>query len=135
MVRKKIVLHFPHRLVNQPVVCNLVKRYDLEFTILKAYITPREQGLLVLELKGEDSAFAEGMQYLDEIGIERQWLSQDIVRDETGCTHCGACINVCPSSALTMERPVMLVRFDKEKCVACELCVGACPVKAMEVHF
>ncbi|MDD3988102.1 MAG: NIL domain-containing protein, partial [Candidatus Omnitrophica bacterium] len=35
MVSKRIVLHFPHRLVNQPLVYKLVKEYDLQFNILK----------------------------------------------------------------------------------------------------
>ena len=135
MVTKKIVLHFPRRLAGQPIVCDLVKRYQLDFNILKAAITPREEGLLVLELKGEDHAFAQGMAYLDQIGVARQWLSQDIVRDDDACIHCGACTPVCPNGALAIDRATMRVDYDNEKCVACELCVRACPVNAMQVHF
>jgi len=32
-----------------------VKQYNLDFNILKAQITPNEEGLLVVELKGEDN--------------------------------------------------------------------------------
>ncbi|MEE9366326.1 MAG: NIL domain-containing protein, partial [Dehalococcoidales bacterium] len=51
-VSKRVVLHFPRRLVEQPVVYRLVKDYNLEFNILRASITaePEEEGLLVLEL-------------------------------------------------------------------------------------
>ncbi|GAJ01630.1 unnamed protein product, partial [marine sediment metagenome] len=48
MISKRIVLKFPHRLVDQPIVCNLAKYFDLEFNILKAYIIPKEEGLLIL---------------------------------------------------------------------------------------
>jgi len=49
-VSKRIVLHFPKRMVDRPIVSRLVKDYDLDFNILKALVTPEEEGLLVLEL-------------------------------------------------------------------------------------
>ena len=135
MISKRIVLKFPRRLVSQPIVCTLVKRYDLDFSILKANITPREEGLLVLEVTGEENAFEKGLEYLGEIGVSVQPLSQDIVRNDSRCTHCGACVTVCPSGALVLRRETFKVDFDNSKCVACELCVKACPPRAMEVHF
>jgi len=38
-VTKRVVLHFPRRLVEQPVIYRLVKDYNLEFNILRASIT------------------------------------------------------------------------------------------------
>jgi len=121
--------------VDQPILCQLVRRYDIDFNILKASVTPSEEGLLVLELRGEDEPFQQGMDYLDDLGVKTQLLSQDIKRDDVRCTHCGVCISVCPSGALSVDRATMRVNFDNEKCIACEFCVGACPSRAMEVHF
>ena len=39
-ISKRIVLHFPKRLVDRPIVSRLVKDYNLDFNILKALITP-----------------------------------------------------------------------------------------------
>jgi len=135
MISKRIVLKFPHRLVDQPIVCKLVKEYNLEFTILKAYVTPREEGLLVLELTGEDNNFEKGMDYLKKTGVTIQPLSQDIIRNETRCTDCGACVTICPTGALVLDNLTRKVHFYDNKCIACELCIKACPVRAMEVHF
>ena len=135
MISKRIVLKFPHRLVDQPIVCKLVKDYDLEFTILKAYVTPREEGLLVLELTGEDNNFEKGMDYLKKTGVTIQPLSQDIIRNESRCTDCGACVTICPAGALVLDNLTRKVHFYDNKCIVCELCVKACPVRAMEVHF
>jgi len=135
MVRERIVLHFPRRLVDQPILCILVKRYGIDFNILKALVTPRQEGLLVLELRGEERPFEECMQYLAQVGVRTQPLSQDIVRNEARCTHCGACVGVCPTGALALDRSDMTVRFDNDKCIACEFCINACPPRAMEVHF
>jgi ferredoxin len=135
MISKRIVLKFPHRLVDQPIVCRLVKDYNLEFTILKAYVTPREEGLLVLELTGENKDFERGMEYLKKAGVTIQPLSQDIIRNESRCTDCGACVTICPAEALVLDNLTRKVHFYDNKCIACELCVKACPVRAMEVHF
>ena len=135
MATKRIVMHFPRRLINQPIVCALVKRFDLEFNILKASVTPKEEGLMVLEVSGEKQSLDAGLAFLAEAGVRVQPLSQDIVRDDARCTHCGACTSVCPAGALAMDRETMKVLFDNEKCIACELCIKACPTRAMDLHF
>jgi ferredoxin len=135
MVRHKIVLHFPHEQVDKPVVSKLVRDYNLDFNILKASITPREEGLLVLEVSGEEKDYRRGMAYLESCGLTIQPLSQDIRRNEDKCTHCGACISVCPTEALSVDRETMTVRFNDDECVACELCIKVCPPRAMEIHY
>lgn len=135
MVSKRIVLRFPHRLVDQPIVSNLVRKFDLEFNILKAYVTPREEGLLVLELKGDEKAYESGVGYLKDLGVSIQPLSQDIVRNITRCTHCGACVVVCPTDALVLDPHTRKIHFYDTKCIGCELCIKACPTRAMETYF
>lgn len=135
MVSKRIVLTFPHNLLDKPIVYKLVKDYDLVFNILQARITPKEEGLLVLELTGKKENYAEGVKYIKSLGVKIQPLSQDVTRDDVRCTHCGACITVCPTGALYIDKKTMKVIFDSEKCIACELCVRACPPRAMVVKF
>lgn len=129
------MLHFPRRLVDKPIISNLIRRHDLEFSILKAQVTPREEGLMVLELKGTAAAIQQGLDYLAEVGVKVQPLSQDIVRNEARCTHCGACITICPTDALVLDLKTRKVAFNSDKCIACELCIMACPPRAMEAHF
>lgn len=134
-MRRKVVLHFPHEQVDKPIVSRLVKDFDMDFNILKAQITPREEGLLVLELIGEEENFNRSISYLEGQQLTIEPLSQDIKRNEDRCTHCGACTGICPSEALIIDRKTMEVLFDEEACVACELCVRICPPRAMEVHY
>ena len=134
-VSKRIVLRFPRRMVDRPIVYRLIKDYNLEFNILKASVTPEEEGLMVLELKGKQEDYDKGIQYLTESGVIIQSLSQDVIRNETRCTHCGACITVCPTGAFELELLTRRINFDNEKCLACGLCIKACPPRAMELHF
>ena len=135
MGSKRIVLKFPHKLVDQPIVYKLVKDFDLEFNILKAYVTPREEGLMVLELKGEDVSLDKALKYIKSIGVGVQPLSKDIKRNDLKCTHCGACVPICPTEALVTDPLTRKVLFYDTKCIACELCIQACPPRAMELHF
>jgi ferredoxin len=130
---RKVVLRFPHRLVDKPIVYRLVKDYDLQFNILKASITPEEEGVLVLELSGQKGNFDDAMKFLVDAGVEAQPLARDVLRREERCTHCGACVTMCPVGAFKVVPSTRRVEFLEAKCIACELCIKACPVRAMEV--
>ncbi len=134
-VSKRIVLHFPRRLVDRPLVYRLIKDYDLEFNILKASVTPEEEGLMVLELKGKQEDYDKGIDYLTKTGVKIQSLSQNVSRNEERCTHCGACMTICPTGAFELNLSTREIKFYNEKCLACGLCIKACPPRAMELHF
>ena len=134
MYSKILKLRFPATEVQKPVVCNLVRDYDLMFNILNAGILPRKEGFMVLEISGSRKNFKEGVQYLKRQGVDVKNASREIKRNENKCTHCGACTAVCPTGALSVKRPEMEVEFDQQKCIVCELCVTACPPRAIEVR-
>lgn len=133
MYSKILILRFPVTEVQKPLVCNLARDFDLTFNILKATIFPRKEGMLVLELWGTRDNFKAGTGYLESQGVDVQNAGQEVTRDNDKCTQCGACTAVCPTGALSVERPAMTVAFDSKRCSACELCVPTCPTRAMNV--
>lgn len=135
MKTERLVLHFPKEIANKPIVVNLVRKFDLDFNILKATITPEEEGIMVLEIKGENKNFDEGIKYLNEVGVSIQPLSKDIIWLEEKCTHCGYCVNFCPTDALSMKKSTKAVSFDSQKCTTCGICIEICPFKAIEFRF
>ena len=135
MYSKIVILHFPAEVARQPLVCQLVKDYDLMFNILSATISTRQEGSMVLEISSSSRAsFKRGIQFLKDQGVTVSTPEHKIYKDEEICTHCGACTAVCPTQALHIKRPEMEVIFDKEKCTVCELCILTCPTRAMGLY-
>ncbi len=135
MQKKKVVLTFPYKLINEPITYHLIKNYDLKVNILRARINPREEGRLMIEIGGEEKSLEKGMNYLKDLGVELEPLAQDIRWLDEKCTHCTVCIPICPTEAISLDRNQMIVSFDKDKCIGCGLCVPACPYKAVEILF
>lgn len=48
----------------------------------------------------------------------------EIAFSEVDCLHCGACVAVCPTGALSLDNPA---RLDRRRCDRCGACVAACP--------
>ena len=44
------------------------------------------------------------------------------------CINCGACIEECPTEAISAGDGMYVI--DADKCIDCGACVGACPVDA-----
>jgi len=134
MYSKILILRFPREVAHKPIVCHLVKDYDLMFNILNAQVLPRKEGILVLELYGEKKNFKSGVGFLKDQGVKVTNADQEVKRLEERCTHCGACTAVCPTGALHIQRPEMRVGFEEQKCSVCELCITACPTRAMRIR-
>jgi Fe-S-cluster-containing dehydrogenase component len=135
MKKRRVVLTIPPDLIEQPIVYNLIKRHDLMVSILRANITPREEGRLVIEMSGAKKDVDAGMAYLSGLGIEIESLAHDIKWHEERCIHCTFCVPICPTGALYREQEGMLVSFNKDKCIACELCIKVCPYNVVEIQF
>jgi len=115
------------------MVYALARDYDLEFNILKAAITPDQEGMMILELSGTPDAFHRGTSYLEHQGVTIEPLEIVVRRNEEKCTHCGACVGICPADAFGINSADQYVYFDDSKCLACGLCLKACPARAVEV--
>lgn len=49
--------------------------------------------------------------------------------DETRCSGCGACVDVCPGGAIAISQGTAII--DQERCSQCEACFHACPEQAI----
>jgi ferredoxin len=129
-MEKKFVMHFPPILVDKPIISTIVRKYDLEFNILKAFVSPEEEGTLVIELKGKEENLNKAIEEVKNKGVSIQPIESDIKMIKERCTDCSVCVGLCPTGALYITSDYE-VKFEPEKCIACGLCIKGCPTKAM----
>ncbi|MEE9459674.1 MAG: HgcAB-like fusion protein [Candidatus Bathyarchaeia archaeon] len=82
---------------------------------------------------------------LDKIGIQKlgnikfgsrsKIVNSKIVLDQSKCTKCGMCYDICPKGVFEMveEHKKMLNKYP-EKCVTCEACVSQCFTGALTLR-
>jgi L-aspartate semialdehyde sulfurtransferase ferredoxin len=133
MKKTKVVLSFPPEKVEEPITYHLIKDYGLTVNILRATIDPGKQGRMMVELSGEESQLSLAFNYLETAGVNLEALSEEIQHLEQRCTSCTACVPICPTGALDVDRKTWKVSFEAEKCVLCHSCVDVCIYKAVEV--
>ncbi len=133
--RKIIQLNFSPENSGLPVMCHVVRTYDVTYNIVAAQTTLGKEGYLTVEMWGEDAKCREALQYLRDQGIIVTPACNHVSRRDDSCMHCGMCIAVCPVSALTIDKASRLVLFDEEKCTACGMCTRVCPVGAMHAEM
>jgi ferredoxin len=133
MKKSRVVLTFPPSKVEEPIIYQLITEYGLKVNILRATIDPGKQGRMGVELSGDNSHLSHGLNFLEGSGVGVESLAQEIRHLEERCTSCTACIPICPTEALDVNRESWVVSYDAEKCVACLHCVDVCPYKAMEI--
>ena len=136
MTETRLVLHFPKKLLDKPVISTTVRDHSLGFNILRAQVTPAQEGFVVLGLEGRAEDIDAAIAQMTEQGVQVTPLDRTVVRDDDLCTDCGACLVVCPAGALAIiDAQTREVGFDPTKCVACGACVPACPPRAMSITF
>jgi L-aspartate semialdehyde sulfurtransferase ferredoxin len=133
MSKKKVVLNFPPHLIDQPIIYRLIAEKGLRVNILRARITPKKWGSMVVGLNGDKAKVEAGLNFLADLGVEVELLAEEVRWREDRCIHCTACLTPCPTHALHVDRATMTVGFDREKCIACELCLNVCPYQAVEI--
>ncbi|MFH1033879.1 MAG: NIL domain-containing protein [Pseudomonadota bacterium] len=135
MIKKKLVISFPPRLIEEPVTYHLIRDYNLQVTILRATVRPRERGRMVVEIKGQKPDLDRAFEYMETVGLAVDPLVQEMRYYPERCVHCTACVAVCPTDALTVDPVSRELVFEASHCIICESCIPACSYGAIESQF
>ncbi len=134
-MKKKLVISFPPRLIQEPVTYHLIRDYNLQVNILRATVRPRERGRMVVELMGDKKDLDRAFEYMEDVGLQADPLVQEMRYYPERCVHCTACTAVCPTEALTVDPQSRELIFEASHCIICESCIAACPYSAIESQF
>lgn len=128
MITQKVYLYFPKSETDKPIVCELIRNYDLTINIFRAKVTPEEEGYLSLEITGTENNIEKAYEYLTQFDVVVHAGTKAVHWDEENCTHCGNCISHCPTEALHfIDRERRMLGFDEAKCIECLSCITNCP--------
>lgn len=78
MAKQRLHLTFPERLIQEPVIFNLGRTYDIVTNIRRANVED-EVGWVILEVVGEPDAIAAGIAYLEDLGVQVGRIDGDLV--------------------------------------------------------
>lgn len=78
MARKRVHLTFPEDLVQEPVLYNLARRFEIVTNIRRANVEERF-GWVILEIEGDDATLAQGLDYMRGLGVQINEIAGDVV--------------------------------------------------------
>ncbi len=70
---KKVFLTFPQRLIQEPILYELVQRFDIRTNIRGASVTD-EIAIVALQIDGEEEVVAQAVEHLRGLGVQAEWL-------------------------------------------------------------
>ena len=122
-------LKFSPDIVNKSIISDAMKKFNINFNILRANITPNG-GVALIELEGEN--IDKSIKYMENQGIHVDQVKKVLKRDEEKCVDCGACISLCPVKAICIQKD-WSIEVDNDLCIACGFCIDSCPMKAITI--
>jgi len=125
----KARLRFSPSIVSNTLISDTIKRFDINFNILRADISPKGGNMLV-EISGQQAE--ESIQYMEDQGIQVFPVKKVVKQDEEKCIDCGACVSLCPVNAISIKED-WSVEIDNQSCIGCGFCTLSCPMKAINL--
>lgn len=78
MARTRLHLTFPQRLITEPVIYEMGKRFEVVTNIRRANVEERV-GWVILELEGSKDQIDKAVEYATELGVEVAAIDGDVV--------------------------------------------------------
>ena len=78
MAKRAVRLTFPQHLIKEPVTYRMAKQFDVMPNIRRARVT-ETVGEMVLELEGAEENLEQGIQYLQDQGVQVSAIEGDIL--------------------------------------------------------
>ncbi len=77
-LRRKVTLTFPPKMIQEPVVYNIGRRFGLVTSIRSANVS-ENVGWVTLEIDGEEEEYLKALNYLNEIGVTVEPVERNVI--------------------------------------------------------
>jgi len=126
----RILLRFSEKIVEQPITAGVILEHGVPISIVAAHVDSHG-GEILAEVPS--THVEKVVDAFREKGVIVTFPKL-IEVDSEKCFNCGACVSLCPVSAITFREDFSVV-FDEQKCIGspCGLCVDACPARAIRL--
>lgn len=124
----KFSLKYPKELIDKPILSDTILETKTKVNIIKAMVDGRIGEYIVIIEKGKEKKFIES---LKKKGLIVEEIKEKMNVNTEKCIDCGACVSICPVSALSMEN--FELKLDENKCVLCRNCIKTCPFNALSI--
>lgn len=125
----KLRIRFKSGEIRQPIIAETVLKTGAKIEIELAKVEG-STGEIVMNVPEESCRSV--VEFLKSKNVDVTRVGETIVKDEESCVHCGACVSICPVSAISYEHD-WRVKLDKSQCVQCGTCVNACPLSVIRL--
>jgi NAD-dependent dihydropyrimidine dehydrogenase PreA subunit len=124
----KIVLKFPQKIMQDPLIADVVLETGVRINIDRAFVDA-SVGEIVIDVP--DERVDEVAAAFRRRGTDVREMDTPILFDEAECVQCGACVSVCPVAVFSYDKD-RKVSIDLKRCVLCKTCIVTCPHGALK---
>jgi len=126
----RILLRFSEKIVEQPITARVILEHGVPISIVAAHVDS-QGGEILAEVPS--THVEKVVDAFREKGVIVTFPKL-IEVDGESCFNCGACVSLCPVSAIIFREDFSVV-FDEQNCIGspCGLCVDACPARAIRL--
>jgi len=105
-----------------PGISSFEEKEEKEKNIVTEKIDIQKRKTLLKNLRSLDKNFSQIEMEIDKISFTSdKWI------DNSKCTNCSVCYNICPTGALKAGNERLKILFEPKLCIKCKVCHEVCP--------